>query len=242
MSLKDNLRVYVFLIATWLVLVVLQFIAHTYYPGNFLMFAVDSLAPIPVIVLVVVFLIGMFLDNREQKSRKNQLMFIKSHMFRLELRDLYIANFLALKSPSIDFAKVTAADLNELKRMRQAAETVVYQSSDAMEPVIMEYVETRDAWRSFMDIARDNGFDGIFQDMLHILHFVEDVRTFKELHPHKLFIDEAGKDPLLMDRVMSVLGDGIRKFLDYAIELKEKEPGLFGQVMTDYELSARTRS
>lgn len=239
---KDNLRVYLFLIAAWLVLIVLQYIAHTYYPGNILMFAVDSLAPIPVIVLVVVFLIGMFLDNREQRSRRKQLMFIKSDMFRLELRDLYIANFSALKSPSIDFSTIRAAALSELKQMRQAAETVEYKSPEAMEPVVMEYVKARDAWRSFMEIARDNGFDAVFQDMLRILHFVGDVRTFKQLHPDKLFMHEATKSKVLMQQVMTILGDGVRKFLEYAIELKEKQPQLFEQVMTDYELLAKTRN
>ena len=45
-----------------------------------------------------------------------------------------------------------------------------------------------------------------------------------------------------MHRVMKVLGDGIRKYLEYAIELKEKQPELFNQVIADYELLADKRS
>jgi hypothetical protein len=41
------------------------------------------------------------------------------------------------------------------------------------------------------------------------------------------------------EKVRKVLGDGIQKFLDYAIELKEKQPDIFFELMTDYEVSSR---
>jgi hypothetical protein len=39
--------------------------------------------------------------------------------------------------------------------------------------------------------------------------------------------------------VRKVLNDGIQKFLDYAIEIKEKQPKVFVDLMTDYEISDR---
>jgi len=53
---------------------------------------------------------------------------------------------------------------------------------------------------------------------------------------------EAVKDESSMRKVMKILGDGIRKYLDYVIELKEKQPGLFDQVVADYELLAQARA
>lgn len=43
----------------------------------------------------------------------------------------------------------------------------------------------------------------------------------------------------LMEKVKRVLGDGTQKFLDYMVELKEKKPDLFYDLLTDYELSSR---
>jgi hypothetical protein len=45
----------------------------------------------------------------------------------------------------------------------------------------------------------------------------------------------------LMQKVLKIVGDGIRKYLEYAIELKEKQPELFDQVIADYELSTQMR-
>jgi hypothetical protein len=242
MKFRDVYRFYIYLILLFLVLVVMQHFSHLYLKHyDYLIFINDALAPIPPIVLVVVFVFGRVAEARAQNSQKKQLVFIKSTLFRLELRDLYIADFLALKSPAITFAKIHAATLPELKDMRRAAESVEYTSLEAMEPVIMQYVATQDVWRRFMDIARQNGFEGIFQDMLSILHFVSDVTTYKELNPDKLFSRHAAGDPALMQRVVRILGDGIRKYLDYAIELKEKQPELFDQLLADYEMSVRAR-
>jgi hypothetical protein len=241
MSYKKNIRVYIILIAVWLVLILLQYFAHKYLPGNYVTYAVDSLAPIPIIVLVVVFLVGMFMENREQKRRRQQLVFLKSCMFRLEMRNLYVTNFLALKSPALSFTGIKSASLDELKSMLEQSHTVEYKSLEAMEPVIMEYVDAQDVWRGFMEIAIQNGFEEIFQDMLFIVHFISDVITFKELNPDKLYVHQAANDEAAMKNVMKVLGDGVRKYLQYAIELKETQPELFKQVVGDYELLAQSR-
>jgi hypothetical protein len=110
-----------------------------------------------------------------------------------------------------------------------------------MEPVIMEYVNAEPVWRNFMNISLEYGFEDIFQDMLYIMHFISDVKTFKAIYPNKLFIHEAAKNEILMERVMQALGDGIRKYLDYAIEVKEKQPELFSQLIADYELFTQIR-
>jgi hypothetical protein len=241
MNYRKNGRVYVSLIAIWVVLLVLQYFAHKYLQGHLVTYAVDSLAPIPIIVLVVVFLVGAFMDKREHRRRRQQLFFLKSYMFRLEMRELYVQNFLALKSPPLTFAKIRAASLGELKQMRHDASTIDYVSLEAMEPVIIEYTKAQDIWRGFMNMAMQNGFEEIFQDMLYIMHFISDVKTFNQLYPGKLYIHEAAKDGAMMQRVTNVLGDGIRKYLEYAGELKEKQPELFKQVMADYELLAQSR-
>lgn len=169
-------------------------------------------------------------------------MLIKSCMFRLEMRNLFISNLIAIKSPSITMSKIKAATLGEMYKMREDAETIEYKSLDMMEPIIMEYANIQHIWRNFMDIARDCDFEEIFQDMVYILHFVSDVKAFKEHNPDKLFIHEAAKNELLMQKVVMVLGDGIRKFLDYAIELKEKQPELFYALILDYEMSIQIRT
>lgn len=238
MSFRSNLRVYIYLFVTWIALVFAGYFAHRYLQGAFITYLVDTVAGIPIIVLIVVFWFGMLMERREQRSLRQQLMFIKSLSFRLELRNLYISNFLALKSPPLTFAMIESASLAELKKMRQGANTVEYRSLEAMEPVIMEYVNAENVWRNFMNIAQDHGLNSIFQDMLYILHFISDVKTFKELNPDKLFIHEAANNELMMQKVMKVVGDGIRRYLEYAIELKEKQPELFDQVLSDYELLA----
>ena len=110
-----------------------------------------------------------------------------------------------------------------------------------MEPVIMEYVKAEQVWHNFKERAITYNFEEIFQDMIYILHFVYDVKFFKAYNPDKLFIYEAEKSPSLMGKVKKVLGDGIQKFLDYVIELKEKQPNMFYDLITNYELSSQIR-
>jgi hypothetical protein len=238
MRLRDNVRIYAYLFVTWIALVFAGYFAHRYLQGAFITYLVDTVAGIPIIVLIVVFWFGMLMERREQRALRQQLMFIRSLSFRLELRNLYIADFLALKAPPLTFAMIESASLTELKKMRQEANTVEYRSLEAMEPVIMEYVNAEKVWRNFMKIAQDHGLNGIFQDMLYILHFISDVKTFKELYPDKLFINQAANNEVLMHKAMKVLGDGVRRYLEYAIELKEKQPELFNQVVSDYDLLA----
>jgi hypothetical protein len=242
MKAKNNILIYVTLVAAWIILLVIRQFAHQYLSSlPILVSAIDGVANIPLLVLVMVFLVRLYLDDREKSIRRQQLMFMKSCMFRLEMRNLFISNFLALKSPPLALAKIKSATLDELHKMREDANTIEYKSLELMESVIMEYVNAEPVWRNFMNISLEYGFEDIFQDMLYIMHFISDVKTFKATYPDKLFVREAAKNELLMERVMKVLADGIRKYLDYAIELKEKQPALFSQLIADYELFTQIR-
>lgn len=233
MSIRSQILIYVALLALAGIFLAIQRVTHI----DFML----HVAAIPLEILAAVFLVDRILENRLNKDRRRQLMHIKSCIFRLEMRDLFVVNLAALKSPRITMPALREATLHELKKLRADAETVEYRSPEDMEPVIMEYVKSQDVWRNFMDIAREYHFEEIFQDMLYIMHFIGDVKTIKEHYPDDPFIHHVAGNERLMDKVMKVLGDGIRKFLDYVIELKEKQPELFNQIISDYELSLQLR-
>ena len=198
------------------------------------------LAAIPLEVLVAVFIVERLLEKRETKAKRQQLMYIKSYMFRSDMRNLFLANFAGLKTPNITMAKIKNSPLEELREMRRQAEVVVYKSPEAMEAIIQEYAKAKPVWLNFMERAITYNFESIFLDMIYIIHFTDDYRIFKDLNPENLFIHEAEKNEWLMAKVRKILTDGIQKFLDYAIELKEKQPQVFHDLMTDYEFSSRS--
>lgn len=197
------------------------------------------LAAIPLEVLVAVFIVERFLEHRERKDKRRQLMYIKSYLFRSGMRNLFVTNFAALKSPSITMNAIKRASLEDLKRMRKEAEHIEYQSSEAMEPVIREYVKAQDVWNNFLNRAITYNFEEIFQDMIYILHFIYDVKSFQELNPGEMFMSEAERNDSLMAKVRKVLEDGIRKFLEYAIEIKTKQPAVFEEILADYEAAVK---
>ena len=144
MKLK-HIEFYVGLIAASAAFLVIQRLTHWEFALH--------LAAIPLEILIAVFVVERFLENRETKLKRQQLMYIKSYMFRSEMRNLFIANFAALKHPAIDLAKLRDSTLDELREMRRQAETVEYASPEAMEPVIMEYVRAEPVWHSFKDVT-----------------------------------------------------------------------------------------
>lgn len=197
------------------------------------------LAAIPLEVLLAVFIVERFLAKRDYKKRRRQLMYIKSHLFRAEMRTLFIMNFKGLKSPPLTLLKIKNSGLEELRQMRKDAENIEYQSLETMESVIMEYVKAQNVWRHFLDRAISFDFEDIVEDMIYILHFIEDVQLFKENNPQELFVHQAAKREDLMKKVKKVLWDGIQKFLDYAVELKEKQPEMFEEIISDYVLCSQ---
>lgn len=77
-------------------------------------------AAIPLEILLGAFLVKRFLAEKE--ARRHQLMYIKSFIFRSEMRNLFIANFNALVYPDITIPKIKASSLQELKTMRSSIE------------------------------------------------------------------------------------------------------------------------
>lgn len=192
------------------------------------------LAAIPLEVLLAIFIVERLLERRLARERRRQLMFIKSHLFRAEMRSLFIQNFGALKSPAVTLSWIRNASLAELKRMRQDAEKIEYRSLEAMEPVITEYVKAKNVWQQFLSQAIHYNFEDIIIDMIYILNFIQDVLLTKEINPDRLFVEVAKENELLMKKTSKVLTEGINKFLDYAIELKEKHPDMFKELLDDY--------
>ncbi|MCX6559772.1 MAG: hypothetical protein NTZ26_04590 [Candidatus Aminicenantes bacterium] len=199
------------------------------------------LAAIPLEILIAVILVERYMERHESRERRRHLMYIKSTMFRSDMRTLFITNFHALKSPALTMTRIKAASLDELRAMQASAASIEYRSVEAMEPVIMEYVKAERVWQAFLERAINNNFEEIFYRMIDILHFLYDVKLFKENNPDKLFILEAEKREPLMRKAEKVLHDGILAFLDYAIELKEKTPAMFDEVMADYEMTELIR-
>jgi hypothetical protein len=200
-----------------------------------------QLAAIPLEILIAVFIVESILERHEARGRRQQLMYIKSYMFRSQMRDLFLADFAALKSPALTMDGIRRASLDELREMRRQAGKIEYRSLEAMEAVVGEYVAAEPVWHAFRERAITYNFEDIFLNMIAILHFVYDVRSFKAKHPHAHFIHEAAKRADLMATTEKILTDGIRVFLDYALELKEKKPILFEEMMADYETAMRLR-
>src|SRR4030065_2179650 len=190
MQLAKNFGYYLGFVAASAIFLVVEHFTHIEF---FL-----HVAAIPLEVLVAVFIVEKMLQRRETKERRRQLMFIKSHMFRTDMRGLFIANFHGLKQPALTMSQIKEASLEDLRKMRREAEAIEYRSPEAMEEIIREYVKAQPVWTSFMERAITYNFENIFLDMIHILHFINDVKAFKERYPDRLFVDEGERDEVLV--------------------------------------------
>lgn len=198
-------------------------------------------AAIPVEILLGAILFARYLARKERQGKLRQLMFIKSYLFRSRMRNLFISNFGALAEPRITMAMIKNSSLSELRALRARVDGMEYRSPEAMEPVVMEYVNSHDVFHEFMDWAIANNFEEIFHDMIHLLHFIQDVKLFKKHNPDKPFIGEALEKPQLMTKVEGILKKGIFSFLDYVVEVKENQPEVFEELINDYEFSAQMK-
>jgi len=133
------------------------------------------------------------------------------------------------------------ADVRKLTALRDSVGTPVYRSLENAEDVVMAYVQSEGAFQNFLEWSINNNFENIFEDMIHILHFIQDAKLFKESHPDRLFMDEVHLHPAMEKKVYTILRQGIVKFLEYAIELKEKQPDVFDELMADYEAASCIR-
>jgi hypothetical protein len=86
-----HIEFYVGLVGASAVFLVLENLTH----WEFLF----HVAAIPLEILFAVFIVERFLELREAKEKRRQLMFIKSHLFRSDMRPLFLADFAALKTP-----------------------------------------------------------------------------------------------------------------------------------------------
>ncbi len=199
-------------------------------------------AAIPLEILLGAFLVERWLARKEKEAKRRQLMYLKSYLFRSEMRNVFISNFDALETPTISIEALRDDPLSELRWARDRITAVSYRSSEAMERVVLEYVRARRAFQTFMEWAAANDFESIFHDMLYILHFIQDVERFKEATPERRFVDEALRHPRLREKMERILRDGVVKFLDYVIELREKEPEVLEELLDDYLLSSKIQS
>jgi hypothetical protein len=198
------------------------------------------LAAIPLEILLGALLIEKLLERRRKAEQSKKLMFFRCYLFRSQLRNIFLANLNALKFPIISISKIKSASLEELKQIRKDANHIEYASLDAMETIIIEYMPAYHAFYSFMEWTIIHDIDFGFENMIYILHFIEEVKLFKHNNPDTPFIYEAQKQRALMKKVKKVLAEGLFKFLDFLIELKEKQPALFYELLADYEGSPRT--
>ena len=198
----------------------------------------QHVAAIPLELLAGAFLVDRYLAWRERQQRARQLLFIKSCLFRSELRSLYLTNFNALAEPRITMADVEAASETQLNAWLSEVKDAKYRSDEAMEAVIDEYVKAKPVFDRFLQWAIDNDSERIFHSMIMLGHFIRDVLLFKQLHPDMLFITKAAEDPEVLQRTKDVLTEGLEAFLKFAIDLKATEPTVFAALMEDYRYSA----
>jgi hypothetical protein len=198
-------------------------------------------AAIPMEILLGAILVERYLAGKERESKRRQLMLIKSYLFRSRMRNLFISNFDALAEPGITMEMIRSASLDELKALQAKVDGLQYRSPEAMEPVVMEYVNSHDAFHDFMDWGIANHFEDIFRDMIHLLHFIQDVELFKKHNPNRLFMEEASRKPKLMAKVEGILRTGLRSFLDYMVEVKTSQPEVFEEIINDYEFSSQMK-
>ena len=62
------------------------------------------LAAIPLEILVGAFLVERWLAHEEKEGKRRQLMYLKSYLFRSEMRNVFISNFAGLARPAISLA------------------------------------------------------------------------------------------------------------------------------------------
>jgi len=198
-------------------------------------------AAIPLEILVGAILVEQYLAVSEKVRRARQLMLIKSCLFRTELRTLYLTNFGALDYPKISLFGISEAGVDQLKAWLLEVDNARYRSSEAMEAVVMEYVNAYPAFNRFLEWAISNDFERIFHDMIMLMHYIHDAQLFKSLHPDEMFISKALENPELMQRTQTVLTDGLKSFLKFCIELKESEPDVFSMLMDDFQASDRLK-
>jgi len=198
-------------------------------------------AAIPLEIMFGAIIVERFLAGREKKGRLRQLMHMKSYIFRSRIREVFINNFNALDTPQIDIRKLATAELPELCKLREDLDVLTYRSVEDLEIIAVSYIDARSVFITFMDWAIQHDFEAILEDMIFVLHFIQDVRMFKEYHPDKLFVEYAMSTPQGTEKLRKVLTDAVSKFLDYAIELKTERPLVYDELISEYLMASEMK-
>lgn len=230
---KGFLPYYVALLIASAILLVIYEVTHI----EFLL----HLAAIPFEILIAVFIVDKLLRKREGLEKRRRLITVVITLFSSEMSRFYATCFQAMRSPRITMSIIANSSIEELKRIRNAANAIEYESLEDMELIIKEHVKIEHIWRSVLESAVAYDIEETYLNTLHILNIIHDVKVFKESHPDEPFIHLAQQDEQLMSRVKEALDLGTQKFLDNAIELKETSPDMFRQLMSDLDASARIR-
>ncbi len=200
------------------------------------------LAAIPLEIVLAVIVVEHFMARKEKNHKKHQLLLIKSYLFRSEMKDLFISNMMSLSNPEITINKIRNMTLQEIKDLRSNLSDFTYKSLQDLDKVIQEYVKAKNVFQFFLNWAIENKIELIFEDMIYIIHFIQDATLFNKHNPDKLFAQKAVNDRELAERLHHVVRGGIEKFLDYVIELKQTNQKVLGILLSDYETSISYRS
>jgi hypothetical protein len=195
------------------------------------------LAAIPLEIVLAVVLVDHFMSLKNEANRKHQLFLIKSYLFRSEMKNLFICNLISLQGPEITISGIRGMTLKELKDLRNNLGDLTYKSHLHLEKVIQEYVKAKNVFQFFLNWAIEHKMEYIFKDMIDILHFIQDVILFNEQNPGKLFTRGEKAKPELIEKASRVVREGIERFLDYIIELKQNNPTILDSLLSDYEIS-----
>ncbi len=227
--MKDKLLIILFLLLLSSIFLILDNTFHYHF--------LPHLAAIPLEIILAVVIVERFITYKEKTNKKYQLSLIKSYLFRSEMKRLFICNLISLQSPEITINKIRGMTLKELKDLRSNLGDLTYKSHLHLEKVIQEYVKTKNVFQFFLEWAIEHNFEHIFNDMIYLLHYIQDVTLFQEHHPGKLFIHEEKSKPELMEKTSRVIRNGLEKFLDYVIELKQNNSTILNSLLSDYEIS-----
>jgi hypothetical protein len=153
------------------------------------------------------------------------------------MKNLFICNLISLQGPEVTINKIRGMTLKELKDLRNNLGDLTYKSHLHLDKVIQEYVKAKNVFQFFLNWAIEHKMDYIFKDMIYILHFIQDVILYNEQNPGKLFIQGGKTKPELIEKASRVVREGIERFLEYIIELKQNSPTILGSLLSDYETS-----
>ncbi len=194
------------------------------------------LAAIPLEIILAVVVVEHFISHKEKANKKYQLFLIKSYLFRSEMKRLFISNLISLQSPELTINKIRGMTLKELKDLRSNLGDLTYKSHQHLEKVVEEYTKAKNVFQFFLEWAIEHNVEYIFKDMIYILHYIQDVILFKEHHPGKFFFQEEDNSELI-EKTSRIVRNGIEHFLDYVIELKQKDTTVLNSLLSDYEIS-----